>query len=407
MLTLRASGGDDTAALRQSLQKDPHVRLEGSFSLRDQVDLAGPCRLLEGAPGASITLDGSGTKRCGFLFRNQAPGSSLTIRGITFQGQSLADNQEGFIYGISCQNLRIEYCSFRGVLRGHAVSLVDQCSNCHILGCRVEAGPPEDKTSPVCFKLHGTLKGVTRETWLKSGTLPEIDPLRNCSVIGCTTSRGYYGVSLSAAWGCEISHNEFVGNKRGISCQDSSHYNKLHSNLITENISSGIHLAYGSSWNEITRNTVESSAAQGQGVLQAYVACRGNVFRENRISVSGPRYGAYFGIQCDGTVFEDNLLEGSPSRALVAVESEWLAAGADPHHYGFRAEADNHFARGPTTGVTIRNNTLVNHGPGWTLLLTAHPGYNLTGVSLVGNKAPYEAPTINRLGTGTLEYSNV
>lgn len=406
-MKLTPSGGDDTAAIRSAVASNTDVELAtGNYLITDQIDIGnGQCRTFRGSAGTKVVMRGRTGTRVGFLIRNQTH-FDLTVSGIEFECQTLADNQEGVFYGISCRNVTIQNCKFTGITRGHAVSFVDACDNIRILSNHITAHGHEDKHSPVCIKLHGTLNGVTRTQWLASGTLPSIVPLTNSIVAGNYCTGGYYGVSLSAAHHCYVENNTFVDNKRGVSCQDQSNYNTIRNNVIRDNISSGIHIAYGASYNTIASNRIFSSVTQGQGILQSYVAAKYNRFVGNEMYVTNTRYAIYLGVQADGCVVENNHVEASPERVYVAVESDWNSKSGSRNHYGFNASPDDNFAKSSMKDILIRNNTLVQLNEQPSILLSAINAYNLTGVTLAGNTRYWKPIKVEELkyGTGTLQY---
>jgi parallel beta-helix repeat protein len=406
-MKLTPSGGDDTAAIRSAVASNTDVELAtGNYLITDQIDIgSGQCRTLRGTTGTKIVMRGKTGTRVGFLIRNQTH-FDLTVSGIEFACENLADNQEGVFYGISCRNVTIRNCKFTGITRGHAVSFVDACDNILIISNHIEAHGHEDKVSPVCIKLHGTLNGVTRTQWLASGTLPSIVPLTNSLVAGNYTTGGYYGVSLSAAHNCVVEDNTFDNNKRGVSCQDSSNYNVIRNNRILRNISSGIHIAYGASYNLIEGNWISTTASIGQGILQSYVAAKHNKFINNRMYVTTTRYCVYLGVQADGCIVEGNHIEGNPERAYIAVESDWNSKSGNRNHYGFNAAPDDNFARGSMKDILVKNNTLVQFNNQPSVLLSAINQYNLTNVTIANNVRYWERLKIEELkyGSGNLQY---
>lgn len=296
---------------------------------------------------------------------------------------------------------------FENVQRGHAVSIVGPAFNCTISHNTVYAGKGIDKTSPVCFKVHGKLleDKPTRELWKTEGRSPKTKPASNVVIHNNLTFGGYYAVSLSAASGCMVRSNTFRENMRGISVQDSSCHNIIKDNRIADNISSGIHLAYGSSFNRIEGNLVTSTLCRGQGIFQAYVACVANRFIDNRAVCNTPKYMLYCAIQSNGNFFLRNTLHGKVSRAFIAIESDWSDTVDNHKHYAYKAAGDAGFAKEGLQGVTLIDNITMKYpNGGLSLLLSAINGKELIGVMLSGNEARYANFDVETINNGTLSY---
>lgn len=182
------------------------------------------------------------------------------------------------------------------------------------------------------------------------------------TVQGNTVVGGYYGLSLSGASRNRVLLNRFGGNVRNISVQNSSTDNTIAQNICTDSISSAIHLAYGSSNNRITSNSIRTQRAEGEGLLQAYVGSMGNVFEGNKVFADAParpRYHIYVAVHADYNKFINNQLSGTCSRAYIAIETAWDSASKDPAHRGYKQpEIVNHYARDGMAGVVIAGNVI-------------------------------------------------
>jgi parallel beta-helix repeat protein len=185
-------------------------------------------------------------------------------------------------------------------------------------------------------------------------------PTLNTQVINNVINGGYYGVSLSACRDCLVSGNRISNNVRNISVQNTSIRNTISENTCSDSVSSGIHLAYGSSNNLISANTIKTSRANGEGLLQAYVGCVDNVFMGNKVIADGassPRWHIYCGIHSSRNKFIDNEISGRCGRAYVAVESAWDNTISNPASRGFENVAEiNNFSNAITRDVVIRGN---------------------------------------------------
>ena len=201
------------------------------------------------------------------------------------------------------------------------------------------------------------------------------------TVIGNRVEGGYYGLSLSAARYNEVANNLFSNNIRSISVQNNCIGNNISGNYCFENYSSAIHLAYGSIYNTISSNHVQSTRAIGQGMLNCYVGCASNKFIGNNVIAYGaatPKWHIYCGVMCSGTEFVENTLSGSCSKSYIAVESAWVYPVSDPPSYGYNdSAAVNGFANAGMSNIILDGNTI---NPA-----SAHPGIYLHQTSESGN----------------------
>lgn len=184
----------------------------------------------------------------------------------------------------------------------------------------------------------------------------------NCIVEGNSIYGGYYAISLSGASNCSVVNNNASYNIRNISAQNGSNKNLISGNNLQESKSSGIHIAYGSSYNKIHGNTINSLRAEGQGILQAYVGATNNQFTENSVSTApayGPLWHIYCGVNSSSNVFSGNILRGGARRAYIAIESAWDNTVTNPASYGYGLDSSvNGFANSDITGVVISNNSV-------------------------------------------------
>lgn len=199
------------------------------------------------------------------------------------------------------------------------------------------------------------------EQWKAIFTAPGAlyPPLRN-RIVGNTIVGGYYGISINGAADCVVTGNCVSSNMRNISCQNDATNNTISNNSLRESISSGVHLAYGSTGNLISGNNIFTSRASLEGLLQAYVGTKRNKFVGNRIEcvTSAPKYMVYCGVHADGNEFIDNTLIGLCARAYIAVESGWDSTITNPSHrgYGLLSSVTDGFNNVGTTGVVVRGN---------------------------------------------------
>jgi hypothetical protein len=174
-----------------------------------------------------------------------------------------------------------------------------------------------------------------------------------------------------AARDCQVQDNQLDGQVRSVSVQDCSQDNRINGNRCLESLSSAIHPAYGARDNEVRGNRIQTTRAEGEGLLQAYVGVSGNRFVDNDVTSRGrPRYLAYCGVHADSNEFRGNTLRGLATRACVAFESAWDGWSMNPVHYGhLKGPAINGFAREGSVGNRLIDNSVVGNGEAPALFL--------------------------------------
>jgi parallel beta-helix repeat protein len=230
--------------------------------------------------------------------------------------------------------------------------------------------------------------------WLEKHEVARVklNPIRNL-VTGNKIEGGYYGISLSGVHDSQVLKNTIRGNMRNISIQNECLNCLIEQNECQEAISSAIHLAYGSSKNQILRNSITSRRAKGEGLLQAYVSCKDNTFQGNTVSALGaaePRYFIYTAVHSVGNKFLENHLTGRVGRAFIAVESDWDGSSAHKMHRATGlGRAYSGWATRQSSNIVIKNNTLkrLNSAPAIFLSsVSQRPGAFLSDVAVEQNE---------------------
>lgn len=187
----------------------------------------------------------------------------------------------------------------------------------------------------------------------------------------------YYGIQLDSTRYTVVKGNQTTRNVRGISVQHSCRANQVSANVIVDNISAGIHVAYEGVYNNITGNTIYSSRATEQAQLNCYVGCVGNKFSENNITLVGlsnPGWHMYCGVNSSQNEFSGNTMRGPCRKAFISVESAWNNAVTNVASYGSGEGPEiNGFASTSTSNNIISDNKLFP--------TTANPAIFLSQVS--------------------------
>ena len=223
--------------------------------------------------------------------------------------------------------------------------------------------PPEEYTDPTDGKKKKW--AVTTWLWMKDKTYakPYYNTLRTTishnDIIG-----GYYGIGLNGVSESIIEDNKIVNNARNISMQNGSNKNRVANNTLRNSVSASIHLAYGSSDNTIINNDISTSIAVGEGLLQAYVGSKNNLFEGNTVESTGKtgaRWMLYFAVHADGNKAINNTFKGTYHRACIAVEPAWDETVTHIAHRGsYLTKRYRHhvWANQDTDGIVIKDNVL-------------------------------------------------
>ena len=411
MATINPPAGNASAVqtLRDAVRANEEIHLaRGVWIIDDQIDLAGICGKITADPEAVIRLP-ENTKREGFLIRNLSKPLSFepkkVISETTFKGQ------EAPFYIINQGNVAIRGADISGIQFGHAVSIRNtkdgnECNLVTISNCKIQARQVDERVNAdertTVIAVNGTLEFETgysspnRQYAALHKPPRVVKPITNPILVNNDISGGYYAIELSGVHGGFIQYNYMKLNTRGISMQNSSASNEVRYNRIIDNISAAIHCAYGAVGNIIEFNNIESSRAEGEGLLQAYVGSTGNIFRGNRITCNTegeirPKYMLYCAVDSGSNVFEANYLNGSAKNALIGAESDWSNTINLTYHRSYRASNDdNNMAGGEMRAVSICRNVFLDRTPGRAILLSSVNGKKLSDIYCYGNVIPSE-----------------
>jgi len=177
---------------------------------------------------------------------------------------------------------------------------------------------------------------------------------------------GYYGINTVKAVHTIIQNNSTNNNIRSLSLQHDTNNSIVRNNNLSNPHSSSITLARGSSHNLIENNTISTNNSEGEAMLQAYLGCSDNTFRNNTVSTSpnnvngrSPRWMIYVAVHCNNNIFEKNTFTGTVDFAYIGIETAWDSSIDDPSHRAIYAgtETDNYANEG-MTGIQITNNII-------------------------------------------------
>jgi len=223
--------------------------------------------------------------------------------------------------------------------------------------------PPEEYTDPT----NGKTRKWARATWLwikdKTYAKPYYTTLRT-TISHNDITGGYYGIGLNGVSESIIEDNKVTNNARNISIQNGANRNRVANNTLRNSTSASIHLAYGSSDNTIINNDISTSIAVGEGLLQAYVGSKNNLFEGNTVESTGKtgaRWMLYFAIHADGNKAINNKFIGTYHRACIAIEPAWDETVKHIAHRGsYLVKWYRHhiWANQDTDDVVIKDNEL-------------------------------------------------
>jgi hypothetical protein len=254
--------------------------------------------------------------------------NDCTIKGFTINLDQVAsigiylygcdnDVSDNYIYGArtSSQLIRVTYDSHRNKVHDNKlVSAIDEPFGTYQdMSCIVIEG-----------KQYNQWAGLNESDEVIPGTHTSYDN----QVFNNYCEGGTHTIALRQAEGTIVTRNIVKrGSHRGIILSPYACRNVISENSIYECGSSCVHLAYGSSDNQIINNKIENkllpaiTGLVGEGAIQAYIHCKNNVISGNKI-ISRYRYGIYCAINSDGTTIDSNVVDGG-TRACIGVESDW------------------------------------------------------------------------------------
>lgn len=409
MTTINPPAGNASAVqtLRDAVRSNEEVYLaRGTWIIDDQIDMAGICGKITADAEAVIRLP-QNTKREGFLIRNLSKPLEFepkkVISETTFKGQ------EAPFYIINQGDVTIRGADISGIQYGHAISVRNtkdgnECKFVTIANCKIQARQVDERVNAdertTAIAVNGTLEfepgySSPNRQYVGIHKPPRVvKPISYPIITGNDITGGYYAIELSGVHGGHITYNWMKLNTRGLSMQNSSVSNQVRYNNVIDNISAAIHCAYGATGNIIEFNNIESSRAEGEGLLQAYVGSTGNIFRGNRVScnIEGdtrPKYMLYCAVDSGSNVFEANYLNGSAKNALIGVESDWSNSINLVYHRSYRASNDdNNMAGDHMRAVSICRNVFRDGTPGRAILLSSVNGKKLSDIYCYGNVIP-------------------
>lgn len=348
----------------------------GRYTITGELALNGAkAAKIVGEPGAVFVLRSDGKQRSQITCTMDMNGLVIENLHIDASGVPSDAPVTAVFYGAGASNITLRECTITDVPTGAGIQftaldrdgevrlpfgvVVDRCT---VSGRGMDNKPRTELISITGLTAQRKLGKTPNQYWTEHhSTLPVVRYAHNIRVSNCSLHGGYYGVGLSAVASSQIVGNTIVDVMRGVSVQNDSAYNVISSNLVVDNVSAGIHLAYGAHNNVVQGNHVESSVARGEGMLQAYVGCRDNLFASNRTichGATGAKYHCYTAVGSSRNTFRDNDIEGACSRAYIAVESEWDMNWANPRHRAMGTAKDTMMAGNLATTAALLDNVV-------------------------------------------------
>lgn len=267
----------------------------------------------------------------------------LTVHGLIWDFRASPATCFG-LFAHGCSGLTVTKCIGKNLATGHGIAIYNEGA---------EHSEPVERivlaeNSIEAVKGKSDCKGILLSSNLDMGSYDDPTarwigefrvatpdrPMRRIDIRDNTITGGYYGISMTGVADGNVSGNTVRRTVRGISMQLGCTDNKVHANHLIDSRSSAIHLAFGSSRNQVTGNSVETAVHDGEGLLQCYVGSVDNRIEENRVESRRPRldvagrYGIYFAVQSDGNCAKGNEIIGSYYGAGICIESAWNTATA-------------------------------------------------------------------------------
>lgn len=377
--------GSCVSTLSDAFRKHSEVILgPGEWIMDGQVEIGPTCTVFRAQEGAILVSPEDTPDRANFLIRNRRNVPLLVegIKWVTHIPHSNT-NQHALWYVIDTSHVTLSNLTVEGLKAGHAIDVRAASAGITdilIQGCRMTARPAEASdtgrniqtggaTGLEVIKLTGNVSRSTGQPplahWKATHDAGSCIYPVEAILLDNYVDGGYYAISMEGCQRCYLRGNTVVNTMRGISAQNQCTNNLIAGNSILENLSAGIHLAYGSSYNVIWANTIQSHRAHGEGLLQAYVGSGHNLFWANTLSSDNPerdccKFYLYCAVDSPGNMFYYNDMKGTCARAYVAVEQDWDPSTKDSRSRAFNTPSDaGHFAAGPLEGTVMWGNSLV------------------------------------------------
>lgn len=415
---------DSTDAIRKALaaraSAGGDVRFpRGTYLISDQIELGGNPGSVFGEPGTTIIVQTAASKRAGFLVRKHQPGIRISNFNVDCRIVKESYSEAPF-YSIDSHDVVFSDLTITGTqwgCKGISVRATKEgggFANVSVLRVTVEGPEPrqEPHSAGILFDVPVNMEDVPGtaplDFWRKKHRAAR--PIVECPGVviqDCHVTGGYYGIGISGLTGHIVQNNTCRNNMRGMSLQNCSSYGYIGYNNVHDCVSAGIHLAYGSSFNNIEGNTVTSSVAEGEGLVQAYVGSTNNTFENNTLLSTGPigaKFYAYCAVNSDGNMFIDNYLEGTCSRAYFGAESDWSNTIRDPAHRGLNQTSNaNDMASEPLRNVAFVRNGVVPLSPNAPIfVLTALRGLNLDNIGIIKNNVSRFTNIVHKIESNAL-----
>lgn len=200
------------------------------------------------------------------------------------------------------------------------------------------------------------------EQWKATFTLPPtVNPAYNIQIENNIVVGGYYGISFVETRYSTIIGNQISSNIRNISQQMHCISNLIADNLCRDSNSSGINNGFGVEDCTIRGNKIYTTRAQGEALLQAYIACNRNLFEGNHTFAGSlnPQYHMYVAINSNNNTFRNNVLRGTCWKAYIGVESAWdTSVGNIAHRVYPGTAAEEDYANAASDGNCVEGNII-------------------------------------------------
>ena len=394
--------------------KDAEIILPpGDWILTNQVTIPNGIRAVRGSGigKTRLFMDGGASKVVTSIVLRDLYGFELSDMSLIQLNR--ADTQVAMVYGLNAKCVTLKRLRFETQDKGSAIYFTatagqGNCGNILIEDCDIFAPreQPEhlgglDSTGQEVIRFTSAMAspGVPSQLWKASKSWRQYtDRLTNVTVRRVRVDGGYYAVGCSGIDSMRIEDCSFTNPTRGVSLQDGCRGAYVARNIIRDQHSSGIHMAYGTSGCLIERNIVMSARAEGEGFIQCYTGATDNVVQDNRLiqvpnqnGASGaelrPKWFLYVGTHAHRNTFWRNAIEGKAARAAVAIENEWpnnttqkpsrSFNGAGWDFTGFAAEA--------LKGVFLLDNDIPPQDPGVPRLFLSSGATITAGPEVFGN----------------------
>lgn len=309
--------------------------------------------------------------------------NSNSTKGIVMSGTERGVFSNNHVYGFAAGGER--YGIRIGVLSNNSVNIGNKIKD-NVIEMPSDPDKGLGSIAIVGVGLVGVSTSIYGGIDTNGGTplYPSVITVRDTEVSGNLITGGTHGVAGGGIFRAEFIKNNINGcSHRNINLSGNTQRVLVSSNFLLEGGSSGVNVAWGSRWVNITGNYIQSSSASTQSTddaaIQMYKGVDQCVISGN-VVIGDWKYSLYLGSMVTNITVSGNSFNAG-SLANVAVESDWVNTSTYPLAiYSRNYDPTTVPVAGDSGNINIGGNTYT--GSGCAIYLVAVNGKALYNVNI-------------------------